>query len=132
MKLTMKFCSMIAAAGLLTLATGCYTDVGGKSHMGVPWVKDQFESRYEFSVAQVLTAVRQTLKANGTIVSDDIANNVVAAKVDTRTVYVKVDELDKKVTRVFTQARTKAGNTELTLAAEIDKQIALNLQNLPK
>jgi hypothetical protein len=41
---------------------------------------------------------------------------------------VKVEEIDPKVTRVIVQVRTKGGGTDIDLASEIDKQIALHLQ----
>ena len=49
------------------------------------------------------------------------------AKVDTRTVWVKVEEAEPKITSVTVQARTKGGVADIALASEIDKQIALRL-----
>lgn len=92
-------------------------------------MKDKIESRYERPVAQVVSATRETLKFNGTLVSEDVVNNTLQAKVDTRTVYVKVEEVDPKVTKVIVQVRSKGGGSDIDLAAEIDKQIALHLKN---
>jgi len=47
-------------------------------------------------------------------------------KVDTSTVYVKVDDAEGNV-RVTTQVRTKGGGTNIPLASEIDKRIALQM-----
>jgi hypothetical protein len=49
------------------------------------------------------------------------------ASVNTRTVWVKVEPADQQTTRVVVQARTKSGGTDLELASEIDKQIAIRL-----
>ena len=57
-------------------------------------------------------------------------NNTVVAKVDARTVWIRVTEVEPTVAEVVTQVRTDAGWSDLDLAAEIDKQIALRLQLL--
>jgi hypothetical protein len=109
--------------------TGCVSTVDGRSKAGVPWLKDKIESKYEFSVKQVTDAARAAIKAaNGILISEDIVINTLTAKVDTRTVYVKITEIDNKVTQVLTQVRTKGGGRDVELAAEIDKLIALQLQ----
>jgi hypothetical protein len=41
---------------------------------------------------------------------------------------VKVDEVEPKISRVLTQARKKGGRSDIDLASEIDKQIALRLR----
>jgi hypothetical protein len=108
--------------------SGCVNTLDGRKQAGVPGLKDKIESKYQFPPAQVLTAARAALKHNGTIVSDDSVTQTVTAKVDTRTVIVKVSEIDPKVTGVIVQVRAKGGGTDIDLAAEIDKQIALNLK----
>jgi hypothetical protein len=67
------------------------------------------------------------LNATGTIVNEDVMQSTVSAHVDAKTVRVKVEELDKKTTRLTVQCRTKMGGTDLDLAGEIDKQIAIRL-----
>ena len=109
--------------------SGCVNTIDGRSKAGVPWMKDKIESKYTFPVAKVMDAARATLKFNGTVVSEDIVTNTLEGKVDTRSVYVKVEEIDPKVTRVIVQVRTKGGGTDIDLASEMDKQIALNLQH---
>jgi phage host-nuclease inhibitor protein Gam len=121
------FLAVVCAVLALNL-TGCVSTVDGRSKAGVPWLKDKIESKYERPVKEVTEAARAALKANGTIISDDLVTGTITAKVDTRTVYVKVTEIDKKVTQVLTQVRTKGGGADVDLAAEIDKQIALQLQ----
>jgi hypothetical protein len=126
----MKKNFLIALTGVVLAVSfsGCVSTVDGRNRAGVPWVKDKIESRYERTVTQVTDAAREALKANGTLISEDVVNNTLTAKVDTRTVYVKINKLDPKVTQVITQVRTKGGGSDVDLAAEIDKQIALNLQ----
>lgn len=120
--------SILICCAAATLFTGCVETIDGRSKAGVPWMKDKIESKYAFPVAKVMDAARSTLKFNGTVVSEDIVTNTLQGKVDTRTVYVKVEEIDPKVTRVVVQVRTKGGGTDIDLASEMDKQIALHLQ----
>ena len=49
------------------------------------------------------------------------------AKIDTRTVYIIVDEAEPSIARVRVQVRKKSGGADIGLASELDKQIALNL-----
>ena len=121
--------TLLLIAALAGLATGCVETVDGKSEMGVPFVKDKVEGRYERSVPQVLEAARAVIKFNGQLTGDNTVNNSLEGKVNEVSVWVRVDEIDtiKPVTRVQVQARTKGGGTDLDLAHEIEKQIALHL-----
>jgi hypothetical protein len=120
------FLSVVCAVFALNL-TGCVSTVDGRSKAGVPWLKDKIESKYEFSPKQVTDAARAALTSLGTLTSEDVVINTLIAKIDTRTVYVKVTEIDKKTTQVLTQARTKGGGADVDLAAEVDKRIALEI-----
>lgn len=113
--------------GLALVWSGCVGTLDGRSKLGVPFKKDSLESRYEFAPAQIVAAAREVLSRNGTLTSDDSVINVVAAKVDTRNVFVRVVEIDPKVSQVTVQVRTKSGGADIDLASEISKQIALQL-----
>jgi hypothetical protein len=67
------------------------------------------------------------LKYNGTLYSEDLLKSTLEGTVNNRTVWVKVEELDPQVTRVTVQTRTKGGTSDVELAGEIDKQIAIRL-----
>lgn len=113
----------IALAGL----TGCVSTIDGKSQAGVPFIKDTVEGRYERPFQQVWIATKDVLAFNGTLTREDVIGHVLEAKVDARTVWVRVEDVDGKITRVIVQTRTKAGGSDLELAGEIDKQIAVRL-----
>ena len=98
---------------------------------GVPFVKDHFEGRYQRPVATIYAAARQVLELNGTITGENRVINSLEAKVDNRTVIVRVDEVEPGVSRVIVSARKKAGGADLDLASEIEKQIALKLASGP-
>lgn len=106
---------------------GCVGTVDGRHEFGMPLVKDKMEARYPRSPHQVWTAAKDVLRYNGTLYSEDALQNVLEASVDTRTVWVKVEPVDREITRVLVQVRTKAGGTDQDLAAEIKTQIAVRL-----
>lgn len=123
-----KLFTWLAAGCLLAVLTGCVGTVDGRSRAGVPFRKDTIESRYERPVVQIFDAAKDVLKYNGTLTAENTINNSLEAKVDTRTVWIAVDEVEPKVSRVRVQARRKAGGPDIDLAAELDKQIALRLK----
>ena len=120
------------SAILLTTATlaltGCYKSQEGRYHAGVPFSRDEIESRYERPTAQVYEASKATLAFNGTLISENLVAQVLTAKINDRTVYVRVDEVEPQISRVVVQARRGSGGGDLALAAELDKQIALRLR----
>ncbi len=117
------------AVGILaaTFGAGCVSTVDGHYKAGVPFTKDKIVSSYERPVGQIFAAAKEVLAANGTLVREDTINKVVEGKINQRSVFVKIDEVDPTVSQVTTQVRSKAGGTDIDLAAEIDKQIALRL-----
>lgn len=113
---------------------GCYKTKEGRYRAGVPFSKDTIESRYERPVDQVYQAAKATLEFNGALNSEgssatgDTASRTLTGKVNKRTLWVQVDEVEPRVTRVQVQARKSGGRGDVDLASEIDKQIALRLR----
>ncbi|MBO60862.1 MAG: hypothetical protein CMO63_02670 [Verrucomicrobiales bacterium] len=105
---------------------GCVSTPGGNK-VGVPGVRDKIVSRYERPMDQILKSAREVLSRTGTITNDDVVTNTLTAKIDKRTVFVTVKEVEPLVTEVVVQVRTTRGTGDLTVASEIDKQIALGL-----
>ena len=101
--------------------------------MGVPFIKDSVEGHYERPLDQVYDAAKDVVKFNGTLVSESILHTetntvkTVEGKVNQRSVWIRVEAMDPKVTGVAVQTRTKGGGTDIDLAHEIEKQIALKL-----
>ncbi len=122
------FFAICAAGCLVAVMTGCVVTLDGHSKAGMPFTKDKIESRYERSVDQIFAAAKTVLDFNGVVASQDVVKKVLLAKVNTRNVWVKVDAVDTKISRVVVQARTKNGGADVDLASEIDKQIALQLK----
>ncbi|GIX50518.1 MAG: hypothetical protein KatS3mg132_712 [Limisphaera sp.] len=73
------------------------------------------------------------IRYNGTLIRESTQHGetntvrVLEGKVNQRSVWVRVEPLDPKVTRVVVQVRTPAGGKDLDLAHELEKQIALQL-----
>lgn len=124
----MKWFACLLLVAVLPLLSGCRATVAGTNAMGMPFVKDTIESKYNRSIDKVAVAARETLAFNGTITSDDSVTRVLQAQVNNRRVLVRLEELEPQVTRVLVQVITKGGGSDIDLAAEMDKQIALRLK----
>jgi hypothetical protein len=124
------FFSLVLSAAVLALSSGCVHTETGHETGGVPWTKDTITSRYEKPVAPLAAATRVVLNRNGKLLVDNVVDNTFHAKVNQRDVWVKVADLDGKITVVSVQARGSLGG-DVDLAAEISKQIALQLMAGP-
>jgi len=125
------FLSAITATIALAAFTGCYRTQEGRLHGGVPFSKDTIESRYERTADQLFRAARDTLAFNGTLTSDNTVSKILTAKIDTRTVWVKVEQAEPTISRIVVQARKSTGAGDIDLASEVDKQTALRLKVMP-
>jgi len=127
----MKILFSLALTGMLALLAGCYSTADGHMKMGMPFAKDKITSRYERTIAQLSSATREVLTRNGKLLSENVVSNSFQAKVNERNVWVKLEQVDPKITEVVVQARSKAGGTDIDLASEVSKQIALQLSATP-
>lgn len=123
-----KILALLAVTWMAIFMAGCSSTVDGRMRAKVPFTADRIESRYDRPVDQIFAAAKEVLRFNGTLYGENTITKVLEARIDTRTVWVKVDEVEPKVTRVQVQARTKGGRGDIALASEIDKQIALRLK----
>ena len=122
-----KAFSILAFSTIAIFLSGCVRTIDGRREAAVPLVKDRIVRVYERPVMQVWAAAKDVLNANGVIFSEDVMQSTVSARVDTKIVRVKTESIEPKMTRVTTQVRAKSGGSDLDLAGEIDKQIALRL-----
>ncbi|MEO1862780.1 MAG: hypothetical protein ABGY13_06850 [Verrucomicrobiia bacterium] len=90
-------------------------------------MRDTVVSRYERPMDQVINSAREVLSRTGTITGDDVVNNQVSAKINNRSVWVTVSEVEPLVTEVKVRVRSSRGTADQAMAAEIDKQIAIGL-----
>jgi hypothetical protein len=124
-------CSLALSAAVLALASGCVGTETGHSTAGWPLSKDTITSRYEKPVPLLAAATRTVLTRNGKLLVDNVVDNTFQAKVNQRNVWVRVSDLDGKITVVSVQVRGDFG-TDIDLASEISKQIALQLMAGPQ
>jgi hypothetical protein len=123
--------AVILAAGLA--ATGCVSTVSGDKTAAVPFIKDQIRGRYERPLDQVFEAAKAVVTVNGTMIKEAILHTetntvkTVEGKINQRSVWVRVEAVEPKFTEVVVQARTSGGGTDIDLAHDIEKQIALKL-----
>src|SRR5690349_24600115 len=96
---------------LALISAGCVRTVDNRREYGNPMVKDRIVRVYERPVLQCWSAAKDVLAANGTLVHEDVMQSTLSARVDTRTVRVKTESVDPKMTRVTTQVRTKMGSS---------------------
>lgn len=134
---SMKIKFFAGLMGVAVLAAGCVNTVTGEKTVGVPFIKDSMESRYERPADQVFEAAKAVIKDEGVLVHEgtlygqtNAVGNIVKTvqgKVNQRSVYVRVEQVDTRVSDVTVQTRTQGGVSDIDLAAQIDKQIALKL-----
>jgi hypothetical protein len=120
----------LICSALLALASGCVGTNDGRSTAGVPFERDTIVDRYERPVPQLAAATRVVLARNGKLLVDNVVNNTFEARVNERKVWVRVSDVDGKVSQVAVQVRGSMG-ADLPQAHEISKQIALQLMAGP-
>lgn len=137
MKMKLVFAALAGASVLAIATVGCVQTVGGTHTAGVPFIKDKIQSRYQRPLDEVYDAAKSVVAENGVLVSESILHGqtnavgnivkTIQGKVNQRSVWVRVEQIEPRITDVAVQTRTQGGGTDIDLAAEIDKQIALKL-----
>ncbi|MFM2081736.1 MAG: hypothetical protein RL380_427 [Verrucomicrobiota bacterium] len=128
-----KFLLLVSCTVLAVVALGCVNTVTGGKKAAVPFMRDRVQARYERSLDKVTAAAAVVLTRNGSIgTSGSLHNqtnavNIIEAKVRQCNVWVRLEALDPRLTEVSVQTRTTRGGTDLPLAQELDKEIALEL-----
>jgi hypothetical protein len=132
----MKAKVFMAGVGLALVTSGCVSTVSDTHTPAISFAKDRVEGRYQRSIDQVYQAAFTVITHDGVVVTEyiphDTSGNVrsLQGKVDQCNVWVRVAsaEDDAKITSIVVQARTKWGNSNIDLAHELEKEIALQLQ----
>jgi hypothetical protein len=123
-----KFLSSLVISAALVCLSGCVGTEDGHSTGGLPFTKDAIVSRYEKPVPSLAGATRAVLSRNGKMIVDNSVNNTFEARINQRNVWVRVADIDGKISEVTVQARGSMGG-DVDLAAELSKQIALQLMS---
>jgi hypothetical protein len=132
----MKTKFFAALAGLVIIAAaGCISTVSGTKTPALTWSKDSVDGRYQRTVDQVYQASVAVVQVNGVLVTEfiphDTTNSIrsLQAKVNQHNVWIRVEAIDpvKPITEVTVQCRSTSGVSDIDIAHEMEKEIALQL-----
>jgi hypothetical protein len=127
------FLALLAGAVIVTLV-GCVNTVTEQQRGGVPAFRDRVEGRYERPLNTVFDAAKRALTSYGNVASEGqlhtSSNQVrtLEGYVNQNSIYMRIEAVDPKITSVIVQVRTKWGSTDLQVAHELEKRVALELQ----
>jgi len=130
----MKAKVFAAVVGMAIINAGCVKTVTDTHTATVSFGKDRVEQRFERTLDQVYQAAIHVVQQDGTVVTEYVPHdttNVVRSfmgKVDQCNVWVRVEAVDPKITSIIVETRTKWGNKNIDLAAQLNTEIALQLQ----
>ena len=121
-------------AGVVILSlTGCVNTVTEQKTGGMPAFRDRVEGRYQRSLPQVFDAAKRALTSYGNVSAEGqlhtSTNQVRTLEgfVNQNAIYIRVEAIDPTITAVVVQVRTKWGSTDLQVAHELEKRVALEL-----
>jgi hypothetical protein len=128
----MKKTIFAVLAGATLAVTGCVKTVSDNHAFATTWSQDTISGRYNRTMDQVYHASVQVVVNNGVLVREYITpgTNVVRSlegKVNQQRVWIRVEAVDSKTTQVDVQARGSWGGSDVNLAAQLEKEIALQL-----
>lgn len=131
----MKKGFFILLAGVAVALTGCVGTVTEQKAGGVPVFRDRMEGRYERPINLVFDASKKSLMAFGSVTSEGSlhtsSNQVrtLQGYVNQSAVYMRVEAVTPTVTSVIVQVRSRWGGTDLQIAHDLEKRVALELSN---
>jgi hypothetical protein len=120
-------------AGAALIATGCVKTVSDTNTFALSYNRDSVSGRYNRSFEEVYQAAYNVVKTDGALyqeyVPHEYTNSVrsVEGRINDHKVWIRVEQVDPKVSQVDVEARTKAGLTDIDLAHQVEKEIALEL-----
>jgi hypothetical protein len=133
----MKINFFLALVGLAIAATGCVGTVDGNKAGGLPLIRDKVEARYDRPADELFAAAKEVVASNGVLLNEgtlfgqtNSVNQVartVTGRVNECRVWIRIEQIEPKISALTVQTRTKGGGSDLDLAAQLDKQIALKL-----
>lgn len=133
----MKNKLFLALAGVALVVVGCVGTVDGNKAGGLPLIRDKIEARYDRPADEIFAAAKEVVALNGVLLNEGTifgqTNNVnqiartVIGKVSECRVWIRIEQVEPKIAALTIQTRTKGGGSDLNLAAQLDKQIALKL-----
>ena len=129
----MKSLMFAALAGMVMLSAGCVSTVSDTHSPALTWSTDKINARYQRSVDQVYQAAVTVIQNNGVVLTEYIPHDTtnttrsVQGKVNEKNVWISVAAVDPTITQVTVQARSSMGVSDIGLAHELEKEVALQL-----
>jgi hypothetical protein len=129
----MKMKLLAGVFGAVILVAGCVDTVSGGKTAGVPFVNDKFGSLYRVPRDVVFQAAKDVVKDDGVLTNEGTnyegTNEVkfVQGKIGESKVWISVASADSDLTRVTVQTRRDGGGTDMMLAHQVDKEIAVKM-----
>ena len=129
----MKIGFLAVLAGIALGVTGCVHTVDDHKTAGVYLSRDKVQGNYKFPLNTVFEASRKALATLGQVTRESTlleSTNQVRAlegKVQDTDVWIRVEATSPQVTAVTVQARSTWIGSNVPVAHEVEKQIALNL-----
>ncbi len=120
-------------AGVALGVTGCVNTVTDQKTAGVYLSRDKVEGRYKFPLNTVFDASRKALQTLGQVTRESTlleSTNQVRAlegRVRDTDVWIRIEAVDAQVTSVTVQARSTWVGSNVPVAHEVEKQVALEL-----
>jgi hypothetical protein len=120
-------------AGLLLGVTGCVHTVDDQKTAGLYLSRDKVEGRYKFPLNTVFEASKKALRSLGQVTREstllESTNQVraIEGKVEGTDVWIRVEAIDAQVTSAIVQARSTWVGSNVPVAHEVEKRIALEL-----
>ena len=129
----MKKIIFAALAATVIIAAGCVDTVSDTKTFAISYGRDTISGRYNRPCEEVYQAAVTVIQRDGVLVREfvphEYTNTVrqLEGRVSDRSVFIKVQQIDPKVSQVDVEARTKYGRVDIDLVHEIEKEIALEL-----
>jgi hypothetical protein len=129
----MKRTIFAVLAGAVIIATGCVSTVTDSKTFAVSYGKDSVAGRYRLPVNTVYQAAVGVIQADGVLLTEyvphDYTNEVrsLLGRVNDCKVWIRVQQVEPKISQVDVQARSHYGRVDLELVHQIEKEIALQL-----
>ena len=129
----MKFGFYVILAAAALGVAGCVSTVDDQKTAGVYLSRDKVSGNYKFPLNTVFEASNKALQSLGQITRESTllenTNQVrtLEGKVQDTDVWIRVEATSPQVTAVTVQARSTWVGSNVPVAHEVEKQIALNL-----
>ena len=123
----------LLAGVAVVAATGCVHTVTDSNTFAVSYGKDSVAGRYQRPLNVVYEAAKSVIGSDGVLLTEfiphDYTNAVLSlqGRVNDCKVWVRVEQVDPRISQVDVQARTTWGRVDLDLVHEIEKEIAIKL-----